>query len=92
MATAVITSSIFQELQAFNHSRRTDLQQLASALQSGNFDAAKQAFNDLATIGKSRRYRNAEPFAISTARKHSRRSGRRCNRATLPERRRHLPR
>ena len=92
MATAAITSSIFQELQAFHHSRRTDLQQLASALQSGNPDAAKQAFNDLAAIGKNGPFRNTEPFPIPAGRRHSRRLGRYCNRVTLPERRRHLPR
>jgi Skp family chaperone for outer membrane proteins len=65
MASAAITSSIFQEIQNFNQSRRTDLQQLATALQSGNFDAAKQAFSDLAAIGKNGPYTNAEPFSNS---------------------------
>jgi soluble cytochrome b562 len=66
MATAAITTSIFQEIQSFNQNRRTDLQQLGTALQSGNLDAAKQAFNDLASIGQNGPYRTAEPFSNST--------------------------
>ena len=66
MASSAITSSIFQEIQNFTQSRRTDLQQLASALQSGNLDAAKQAFGDLAAIGKNGPYGNAEPFSNSS--------------------------
>jgi len=65
MASSAITSSIFQEIQNFNQSRRTDLQQLASALQSGNLDAAKQVFSDLAAIEKNGPYGNAEPFSNS---------------------------
>jgi len=65
MASSAITSSIFQEIQNFTQSRRTDLQQLASALQSGNLDAAKQAFSDLAAIGKNGPYGNAQPFSNS---------------------------
>ena len=65
MATAAIPTSIFQEIQIFNQTRRTDFQQLGTALQSGNLDAAKQAFNDLAAIGQSGPYRNAEPFSNS---------------------------
>jgi len=65
MASSAITSSIFQEIQNFTQSRRTDLQQLASALQSGNLDAAKQVFSDLAAIEKNGPYGNAEPFSNS---------------------------
>jgi hypothetical protein len=66
MSSATITSSIFQEIQNFNQSRRADLQQLASALRSGNLGAAKQAFSDLAAIGKNGPYGNAEPFSNSS--------------------------
>lgn len=66
MATPAITSSIFQEIQSFNQSRRTDLQQLASALQSGNLSAAQQAFSDLASIGQNGPYSNGTPFANSS--------------------------
>jgi hypothetical protein len=68
MSSAAITSSIFQEIQNFNQSRRADLQQLASALRRGNLDAAKQAFSDLAAIGKNGPYGNAEPFSNSSRR------------------------
>ena len=66
MASPAITSSIFQEIQSFNQTRRSDLQQLASALQSGDLGAAQQAFTDLSTAGKSGPYRNAEPFSNSS--------------------------
>jgi len=66
MSSAAITSSIFREIQNFNQSRRADLQQLASALRSGNLGAAKQAFSDLAAIGKNGPYGNAEPFSNSS--------------------------
>ncbi len=65
MASPAITASIFQEIQGFNQHRRADVKQLASALQSGYLDAAKQAFNDLASIGKSGPFGNAEPFSNS---------------------------
>jgi hypothetical protein len=62
MASPAITS-IFQEIQNFNQDRRADVRGLGNALQSGNLDAAKQAFNDLAALGKSGPYGNSEPFA-----------------------------
>lgn len=65
MASTAITSSIFQEIQNFSHARRTDLQQLASALQSGNLDAAQQVFSDLAAIGKNGPFKNGEPLGNS---------------------------
>ena len=66
MASPAVVSSIFQEIQSFSQNRRRDLHQLASALQSGDLSAAKQAFNELAALGKNGPYRNAEPFSNSS--------------------------
>jgi hypothetical protein len=63
MATSAITSSIYQELQNFYQGRRADVQQLGNALQSGNLDAAKQAFSDLTALGQNGPFGNAEPFS-----------------------------
>jgi hypothetical protein len=65
MASPAITASIFQEIQAFQHNRRLDVKDLAGALRSGNLDAAKLAFNDLASIGRNGPFKNAEPFSNS---------------------------
>jgi hypothetical protein len=63
MSTSPVSNaSIHQEIQAFNQNRRSDLQQLGQALQSGDLAAAQQAYNALATLGQSGPFSNAEPF------------------------------
>jgi hypothetical protein len=63
MSTAAISSSsIFQELQSFYQTRHTDLNQLGSALQSGNLADAQQAFSALAALGQGGPFANSEPF------------------------------
>jgi hypothetical protein len=67
MSTAAISSqSILQELQTFYKSRQTDLQQLGSALQSGDLSGAQQAFQSLAVLGEGGPFANSEPFAKSS--------------------------
>jgi hypothetical protein len=67
MSTAAVSStSIFQELQSFNQNRQTDLQQLGSALKSGDLSGAQQAYTALATLGESGPFANSEPFAKSS--------------------------
>jgi hypothetical protein len=67
MSTAAISSqSIFQELQTFYQSRQTDVQQLGSALQSGDLSGAQQAFQSLAVLGEGGPFANSEPFAKSS--------------------------
>ena len=67
MSTAAVSSlSIFQELQSFYQSRRADLKQLGSALQSGDLNGAQQAYNTLAALGQSGPFANSEPFAKSS--------------------------
>ena len=67
MSTAAVSSSsIFQELQSFYHTRQTDLKQLGTALQSGNLSGAQQAYQSLAVLGDSGPFANSEPFGNST--------------------------
>ena len=67
MSTAAISSqSILQELQTFYKSRQTDVQQLGSALQSGDLSGAQQAFQSLAVLGEGGPFANSEPFAKSS--------------------------
>ena len=67
MSTAAVSSSsIFQELQCFYHTRHTDLNQLGSALQSGNLADAQQAFSALAALGQNGPFSNSEPFGNSS--------------------------
>lgn len=67
MSTAAVSSSsIFQELQSFYQSRQTDLQQLGSALQSGDLNGAQQAFTALAVLGEGGPFANSEPFSKSS--------------------------
>jgi hypothetical protein len=63
MSTAAVSSlSIFQELQSFYQSRQTDLQQLGSALKSGNLNSAQKAYTNLAALGQGGPFANSEPF------------------------------
>jgi len=67
MSTAAVSSiSIFQELQSFHQNRQTDLQQLGSALKSGNLSSAQQAYTTLATLGENGPFANSEPFSKSS--------------------------
>jgi len=54
--------SIFRQRQDFRQHRKTDIQQLGQALDSGNLDAAQQAFDALTALGQNGPFRNSEPF------------------------------
>jgi hypothetical protein len=56
------TSSIFQQLQAFQHQRKADLAQLGQALQSGDLAGAQTAFDALTALGASGPSKNGQPF------------------------------
>jgi len=63
MSTAAVSgSSIYQELQTFYQTRKTDLQQLGQALQSGDLAGAQTAYNALVTLGQSGPFSNSDPF------------------------------
>ncbi len=67
MSTAAVSStSIFQELQSFYQNRQSDLQQLGSALQSGDLNDAQQAYTALSQLGQSGPFAGSQPFAKST--------------------------
>ena len=59
---AADAESIFQQRQDFRQQRKTDIQQLGQALESGNVDAAQQAFDALTELGHSGPFRTSEPF------------------------------
>ena len=60
---AVSSSSIYAELQSFYQNRQSDVKALGDALQSGDLNAAQQAYNQLASLGQSGPFGNAEPFS-----------------------------
>jgi hypothetical protein len=63
MATPPVSNlSIFQEIQSFYQNRGADIRQLGSALQSGDLNAAQQAYNTLASLGQDGPFANSEPF------------------------------
>jgi len=65
-STQVTSSlSIYQELQSFYQDRRSDLQGLGSALQSGDLKTAQQVYNQLVSLGQSGPFKDSEPFARS---------------------------
>jgi hypothetical protein len=64
--TAISSTSIFQELQSFYQTRQSDVKQLGGALQSGDLDAAQQAFSALTALGQDGPFASAEPFSSSS--------------------------
>ncbi len=67
MSTAAVSSlSILQELQNFYQTRQSDLKQLGGALQSGDLNAAQQAFTALEQLGQSGPFSSSEPFSKSS--------------------------
>lgn len=60
--TVAAPQSIFQQLQSFRAQRKTDLVQLGKALQSGDVNAAQQAFDALVALGQNSPFRSPGPF------------------------------
>lgn len=60
MASLAITGSIFQQIQSYQQQGRTDIQNLAKALQNGDLAGAQQAFQDLTSLAKNPPARNAD--------------------------------
>ncbi|MBI3644465.1 MAG: hypothetical protein HY233_00630 [Acidobacteriales bacterium] len=54
--------SIHQQLQSFRAQRKAGLEQLGQALQSGDVNAAQQAFDALVTLGQNGPFRSSTPF------------------------------
>ena len=55
-------SSIYQQLQAYQHQRQADLSQLGKDLQAGDLNAAQQDFNTLTALGQSGPHANGQLF------------------------------
>jgi DNA-binding FadR family transcriptional regulator len=51
-----------QQAQAYFSTRKTDLSHLHGALQSGNLDNAKQAFQAILNLGENGPFKNGTPF------------------------------
>ena len=67
MSTAAVSSnSLYQQLQSFFQERKSDVQQLGQALQSGDLAGAQQAFNALQTSGQSGPFASGDAFRNST--------------------------
>lgn len=64
--SAISSSSLNQQLQQYFQTRRSDLQQLGQALQSGNLSSAQSAFNNITSLGQSGPFSNGAPFASSS--------------------------
>ncbi len=56
------TESIYRQRQEFRQARRAGLEQLGNALESGNADAAQQAYDALVALGQNGPFRNSKPF------------------------------
>jgi len=64
MSTPAISSaSISQELRTFFQERRSDLQQLGQAFESGDLNAAQQAFDALSALGADGPFKSSGPFS-----------------------------
>jgi hypothetical protein len=67
MSTAAVSqTSIYQELQTYFQNRKTDLQGLGQALQSGDLSTAQQEFQAIQTLGQSGPFASGNPFANTT--------------------------
>ncbi len=61
--SAVPSTSLYQQLEQYFQTRRSDVQQLGQALSQGNLAAAQTAYNNLVTLGQSGPTANGDPFA-----------------------------
>jgi hypothetical protein len=65
MASAVSSASLFQTQQAYFQQRKTDLQQLGQALQSGDLAGAQQAYNAIVSLSQNGPAPGSAPFVKS---------------------------
>jgi hypothetical protein len=64
--SAVSSSSLSQQLQAYFQTRKTDVQQLGQALSSGNLSSAQTAYNAISTLGQSGPFSDGHAFISQT--------------------------
>ena len=70
LTTPIADKSIRQELQAFFHNRRSDLQQLAKDLRSGDLTTAQEDYQTLQSLGQSGPFADGAPFGWANREKH----------------------
>ncbi len=63
--SAVSSTAVNQQLQQYFQTRQSGLQQLGSALESGNLAKAQTAFNNITTLGQNGPVPNGTPFFVS---------------------------
>ena len=63
--SAVSSTSVNQQLQQYFQTRQSGLQQLGSALESGNLAKAQTAFNNITTLGQNGPVPTGSPFFVS---------------------------
>ena len=68
--TPVASNSIYNELQTFFDHRRSDLQQLAKDLKSGDLTAAQQDYQTLQSLGQSGPFADGGPFGAANREQH----------------------
>jgi hypothetical protein len=62
MSIAALSGLPNQQWQTYFSTRKTDLTHLNGALQSGNLDNAKQAFQAILNLGQNGPFKNGAPF------------------------------
>ena len=83
MSTPPVSNvSIFQELQSFYQNRRADIQQFGQALQSGDLNAAQQAYSTLTSLGQNGPLPIPSPSPAPAAPRPSRPLAKRSSRET----------
>jgi len=66
MSTSAVSNvSLHQELQGYFQQRRADMNQLGQALNSGNLDAAQNAYNAILSLGQNGPFANGAPFFLA---------------------------
>jgi hypothetical protein len=67
MSTAAVSqSSLYQELQTYFQTRKSDLEGLGQALQSGDLTTAQQEFQSIQTLGQNGPFASGNPFQNTT--------------------------
>ncbi len=66
MSTAAVSSSsLNQQIQQYFHTRQSDLQELGTALGTGDLSGAQSAFQAITNLGQSGPFAGGNPFAIT---------------------------
>jgi len=64
--SAISTTAANADLQPYFQQRRAEMAQLAKALQSGDMQAAEQAYTAVVNLGQQGPFKNGTPFAMAS--------------------------